>query len=211
MPNEANEVRRNLFETLKFRDEAADRLTLDKAMVSNAVAALLEAGSIPCTNPDNAGALAVDGARILVAIGSRVRPTAIARVRERFCAMTVQIDTPNRNTTAVNRPQRSASFETDWPRCFVPSEGGERRCDLHYRAAIAACVEAAPYLSMVQMLSPDIAQVGGRDEDITRRRQRDGSARGRGDNHSGTPTVQAEASCRLPRHFEPHRNGPTAR
>lgn len=119
MPSAANKARRKLFKTPEFRDEAAERLNLDKAMVFNAIAALLAAGSIPCARADNAEALAVDGARLLIAIGSQVRPDAIARVTARFAEMTLQIDADRPNgATAGMPPQELASFETDLAAMF---------------------------------------------------------------------------------------------
>jgi hypothetical protein len=67
MAEKVREARRKLFESAAFRDEVAERLNFGNSMVSNAVAALLQPGSIPCTNLHIAGALAVDGARILIA------------------------------------------------------------------------------------------------------------------------------------------------
>jgi hypothetical protein len=121
--DETNAARRKLFETKKFRNEVAERLGLAKAMVSNAIAALLQAGSIPCTNPDIAGALAVDGARILMAIGSQVRPDAIARVTKRFAAMTSQIDVdePKAVAAAGIPPRESVSFEAELAAMFQNS------------------------------------------------------------------------------------------
>jgi hypothetical protein len=117
MPNdkEATEARRKLFQAREFRDEAVERLNLKGAMVTNAIAALLEAGSIPCARSDNAEALGLDGASLLIAIGSQVRPDAIARVTKRFAAMTLQIDTerPKGAAGAGTPPREPVTFEAE--------------------------------------------------------------------------------------------------
>lgn len=83
-PKKSSAARRKPFETQGFRREAAEPLNLDRG-ISNA---LVVAGVVTCTRQDNAEALAVDGAWLLMAIGSGVRPDAIARVTPRFfCPM----------------------------------------------------------------------------------------------------------------------------
>jgi hypothetical protein len=85
-------ARKKLYTVQGFRREAAGRLNLDPKMVRDAIDALVVAGVVPCTRADNAEALAMDGAWMLLGIGSRVRPDAIARVTPRFAAMALQID-----------------------------------------------------------------------------------------------------------------------
>jgi hypothetical protein len=123
MSEKAREARRKLFESAAFRDEAAERLSLKGAMVTNAVGALLAAGSTPSVRSDNAEALGVDGANLLLAIGSQVRPDAIARVTKRFAAMTLQIDAekPKGAAGAGNRPQEPVTFEDDLTAMFQHS------------------------------------------------------------------------------------------
>jgi hypothetical protein len=124
MSEKAREPRRKLFESAAFRDEAAERLSLKGAMVTNAVGALLAAGSIPSVRSDNAEALGVDGANLLIAIGSQVRPDAIARVTKRFAAMTLQIDAekPKGAAGAGNQPQEGpVTFEDDLTAMFQNS------------------------------------------------------------------------------------------
>jgi len=107
-------ARRKLFATRSFRREAAQRLNLDFAMVEGAVNALLAAGIVPCANSDNTEGLAIDGAWLLMAIGSRVRPDAIARVTPRFAEMTLQIDgdTPRAGSRA-GVPPHGVTFEAE--------------------------------------------------------------------------------------------------
>ena len=92
MSDNSVKARRTLFETQGFRREVAERLNLAPRMVKPAINALVAAGVVPCTHQDNAEALAMDGAWLLMAIGSRVRPDAIPGVTPRFASMTLQID-----------------------------------------------------------------------------------------------------------------------
>jgi len=113
----SNQARRKLFETQGFRREVAERLNLDPKMVKAAVNALVVAGAVPCTRPDNAEALAMDGVWLLLGIGSRVRPDAIARVTPRFASMTLQIDgdRPHGTSAATTFEDELASiFKTTW-------------------------------------------------------------------------------------------------
>ena len=88
----SSQARRKLFENQGFSREVAERLNLDRKMVKVPINALVVAGAVPCSRPDNAEALAMDGAWLLLSIGSRVRADAIARVTPRFASMTLQID-----------------------------------------------------------------------------------------------------------------------
>ena len=112
-------ARRKLFETQGFRREAAERLNLDRRMVKQAINALVEAGVVPCWRSDNAEALAVDGAWLLMGIGSRVRPDAIARVTPRFAEMTLQIDGDNpRGAPTTGVPSQKLTFEAELAAIF---------------------------------------------------------------------------------------------
>jgi hypothetical protein len=112
-------ARRKLFETQGFRREAAERLNLDRGMVKKAINALVVAGVVPCTRPHNAEALAVDGAWLLMGIGSRVRPDAIARVTPRFAEMTLQIDGDNpRGAPTTGIPSPGSTFEAELAAIF---------------------------------------------------------------------------------------------
>jgi hypothetical protein len=112
-------ARRKLFETQGFRREAAERFNLDRGMVKQAINALVVAGVAPCTRPDNAEALAVDGAWLLMGIGSRVRPDAIARVTPRFAEMTLQIDGDNpRGAPTTGAPSQKLTFEAELAAIF---------------------------------------------------------------------------------------------
>ncbi|MFB6418573.1 hypothetical protein [Bradyrhizobium tunisiense] len=113
----SNEARLKLLETLGFRRKAADRLNLDRKMVKRAVNALMEARIVPCSRSDNAEALAMDGAWLLMGIGSRVRPDAIARVTPRFASMTLQIDGESPRSPA-NAGAPSATFEDEMAALF---------------------------------------------------------------------------------------------
>jgi hypothetical protein len=130
MPNdkEATDARRKLFEAREFGEEAAERLSLKSAMVTNAIGALLAAGSIPSICSDSAEALGIDGANLLIAIGSQVRPNAIARVTKRFAAMTLQIDAerPKGAAGAGNQPSEPLTFEDDLTAMFQNSWKGAR-------------------------------------------------------------------------------------
>lgn len=104
----SSHARRKLFETQGFRRRAAERLNLGHTMVKQAIDALVVAGAVPCLRSDNAEALAMDGAWLLMGIGSRVRPDAIARVTPRFASMRLQIEGENtRGTPAAG----AATFE----------------------------------------------------------------------------------------------------
>ncbi|WP_375157918.1 hypothetical protein [Bradyrhizobium sp. RDT46] len=105
----SHQVRRKLFESNGFRREASERLNLDRKMVQQAIEALVAAGVVPCLRPDNVEALAMDGAWLLMGIGSRVRPDAIARVTPRFASMTLQIDGANPRSV----PKAGVSFEEE--------------------------------------------------------------------------------------------------
>jgi hypothetical protein len=95
----------------------AERLELDITKVAPPIEALLQAGVIPCEHPDNAEALGVDGAKILLAIGSQqARPASIVRVSERLAAMTLQIEISGQASVGAARTlprSKSSSFETD--------------------------------------------------------------------------------------------------
>jgi hypothetical protein len=115
----SSQARRKLFETQGFRREAAERLNLDRGMVKQAINALVVAGVAPCTRPDNAEALAIDGAWLLMGIGSRVRPDAIARVTPRFASMTLQIDGESpRAAPSAGAPSHGSTFEDELAAIF---------------------------------------------------------------------------------------------
>jgi hypothetical protein len=121
MSEEAREVRRALFESPMFRDEVADRLDLDIAKVVPPIDALLEAKAIPCSRADNAQALATDGTKMLLAIGSQqVRPASVVRVAERLGAMTMQAEVGNKTSTGAADifPRSAVSFEADLAEMF---------------------------------------------------------------------------------------------
>jgi hypothetical protein len=110
---------RRVVETQGFRREAAERLNLDRGMVKQAINALVVAGVVPCTRQDDAEALSVDGAWLLMAIGSRVRPDAIARVTPRFAEMTLQINSDNpRGAPAAGVPSHGSTFEGELAAIF---------------------------------------------------------------------------------------------
>lgn len=68
------------------------------------------------TLADNPQALATDGAWMLLGIGSRVRPDAIARVTPRFASMTLQID--GESPRSANSGSPSATFENELAALF---------------------------------------------------------------------------------------------
>lgn len=111
----AGEARLALFGLTAFRDEVAERLNLDIGKVAPPIEALLQAKVIPCLRADNAEALALDGAKMLLAIGSQqARPASVVRVSERLGAMTLQaeIGDPQSAGPADIFPQsKSSSFE----------------------------------------------------------------------------------------------------
>lgn len=109
-------ARKKLYAVQGFRREAAGRLNLDPKMVKEAIDALVVAGVVPCTLADNAEALAMDGAWMLLGIGSRVRPGAIARVTPRFASMTLQIDGDRRRSANDGSP--GATFENELATLF---------------------------------------------------------------------------------------------
>jgi hypothetical protein len=112
----SNAARKKLYATQGFRREAAARLNLDPKMVKGAIDALVVAGVVPCTLADNAAALAMDGVWMLLAIGSRVRPDAIAGVTPRFASMTLQIDGDSRQSAKNGLP--GATFENELATLF---------------------------------------------------------------------------------------------
>jgi len=120
MSNESCEARRKLFETTEFRDEVAERLNLDIAKIAPPIEALLQAGVIPCKRQDNAEALGVDGAKILLAIGGQqAGPGSVVRVSERLGKMTLQaeISDPKNAESGRTFPRwKSSSFEVDLAR-----------------------------------------------------------------------------------------------
>jgi hypothetical protein len=111
------EARRALFELGAFRDEVAERLNLEIAKVAPPIEALLQARVIPCPQADNAKGLALDGAKMLLAIGSQqARPASVVRVSERLGAMTLLAEIGNRKSAGLADifPQsKSSSFEAD--------------------------------------------------------------------------------------------------
>jgi hypothetical protein len=120
-------ARRKLFATRSFRREAAQRLNLDFGMVEGAINALLAAGIVPCTNSDNTEGLAIDGAWLLMAIGSRVRPDAIARVTPRFAEMTLQVDSDSPSVASLAAvPPHGGTFEAELVAMFRNSWNAAR-------------------------------------------------------------------------------------
>jgi hypothetical protein len=99
---ESQRARTKLFKSKGFRSEVAERLCHPAKRVASCFDVLLEAGRIPYPHPDNAAALAADGASILNAIGSQqLRPESIVRVTDRLCRMEFQL--------LVGRPEGDAS------------------------------------------------------------------------------------------------------
>lgn len=126
MSDNSNKARRKLFETQGFRREVAERLNLDPKMVKPAINALVAAGVVPCTHPDNAEALAMDGAWLLMAIGSRVRPDAIPHVTPRFASMTLQIDSDGpRSAPKSSVSSHIVTFEAELAAIFRNAWNGE--------------------------------------------------------------------------------------
>lgn len=115
--DDAREARRALFELAAFRDEIADRLNLDIAKVAPPIEALLQAKVIPSPRADNAEALALDGAKILLAIGGQqARPDSVVRVSERLGAMALQAEIGDRKSAGpadIFPRSKSSSFEAD--------------------------------------------------------------------------------------------------
>ena len=93
MSYHTHEARRRRYRSKKFWSETADRLNLGTDWVSLPISALLDAGAIPCTQHQDAAALAADGMKILLSVASQVRkPSAIASVVERIESMTLQFE-----------------------------------------------------------------------------------------------------------------------
>ncbi len=116
MSDRASAARKKLYEVRGFRREAAERLNLDPRMVNDAIEALAAAGVVPCTLTDNAQALAMDGVWMLLGIGSRVRPDAIALQSARFASMTLQID--GDHPRSPKGGSRNATFENELTALF---------------------------------------------------------------------------------------------
>lgn len=112
----SNAAKKELYAVQGFRRQAAERLNLDPKMVKDAIEALGAAGVVSCTRANNSEALAMDGVWMLLGIGSRVRPDAIARVTPRFAAMTLQID-GDRPRSAKN-DRSAAAFENELAAVF---------------------------------------------------------------------------------------------
>ncbi|MET4482081.1 hypothetical protein [Bradyrhizobium sp. F1.13.3] len=112
----ASAARKKLYAVQRFRREAAGRLNLDPKMVRDAIDALVVAGVLPCTLADQADALAMDGVWMLLGIGCRVRPDAIARVTPRFASMTLQIDCDHPRSAKNGSP--GATFENELATLF---------------------------------------------------------------------------------------------
>lgn len=89
----AQDVRRRLFRSHRFRRELAWRLELNGGLITHSLDALLGADVIPCDLSENAEALAVDGAAVLMAIGSQqMHPASTLRVSARLTAMTLRCE-----------------------------------------------------------------------------------------------------------------------
>jgi hypothetical protein len=112
----SNAARKKLYAVQGFRREAAARLNLDPKMVKGAIDALVGAGVVPCTLADDAQALAMDGVWMLLSIGSRVRPDAIAGQTARFASMTLQIDGDRPRSAKSGSPD--ATFENELATLF---------------------------------------------------------------------------------------------
>jgi hypothetical protein len=86
-------VRRQLYESRRFREEVAERLCLDCNLVTHSVNALVETDLIPNVLSFNAKSLAADGATILMAIGSQQsNAESVARAAARFGSMALQAE-----------------------------------------------------------------------------------------------------------------------
>jgi len=116
MSKKARLARQELFEFAGFREEVAERLELDLAMVTPTINALLRAGAIPCPRGDNSEALSIDGAKILLAISSRQEtPASVLRQSERLGAMMLQAEVGDRKSVGQSDifPKSQSSFEAD--------------------------------------------------------------------------------------------------
>jgi hypothetical protein len=120
---ESQRARTKLFKSQGFRKEVAERLCHPAKRVAACFDALLEAKRIPYPHPENAAALAADGASILSAIGSQqLRSESIVRVADRLCRMEfqLQVGKPEADASDINSmPQTpSTSFSTDLATVF---------------------------------------------------------------------------------------------
>ncbi len=118
MPREALDVRRRLFQSELFWEQASDRLSLEGDLIRRPLVALLESGLLPCDLAHNARALAADAAMILLAVGSRQSaPNSIVRVTKRLGTMNQQCEIggrdPARGIADIFPRDTSLTFGTD--------------------------------------------------------------------------------------------------
>jgi len=119
MSTVAQQARIDAFSERVFSAGAARNLELSDKIVANAVRALIQGDVMPCDLADNSEALAVDGAAILMAIGSRqVNPVSIRRVARRFSTMPFEFEIGDPADRAEDRvdlfpPDASLSFGGD--------------------------------------------------------------------------------------------------
>ncbi|MGY4617634.1 hypothetical protein ACVWZ4_002861 [Bradyrhizobium sp. USDA 4472] len=119
MSENAQQARRNAFATDAFSKGAARNLELGDELIVNAVDALVDANVMPCDLADNSDALAVDGAAILMAIGSRQTEAAsILRVTRRLSTMPFEFEIGDPAEPVADRfdlfPEQAAySFGSD--------------------------------------------------------------------------------------------------
>lgn len=92
MFDELMHARRNLFRTPRVVQHVGRATGQDPRIIESACNALLEAGLLPCASGGKADALAIDGAVVLMALGSRqTEPDTIVRVVSRLREMTHQV------------------------------------------------------------------------------------------------------------------------
>ena len=111
-------AREMIFRSLWFPEEVAHRLELDEELVTHSIGAVLEAGNVPCSIGNNSDSLAVDGATMLLAIGSRQSSSeSTVRVARRLATMALQCEIGGQSELAGRAdlfPQRdSIGFGSD--------------------------------------------------------------------------------------------------
>jgi hypothetical protein len=106
--NQLKHARRDLFRNPRVIEHIGKATALDPRIVDTACKTLLEADLLPCASDEKADALAIDGALVLMALGSRqTRPDAIVRVVSRLRDMEHQLVIgPARSSEATNEPKR---------------------------------------------------------------------------------------------------------
>jgi len=105
--NELKHARRDLFRNPRVIEHIGQATAFDPRIVDTACKTLLEADLLPCASDEKADALAIDGAVVLMALGSRqTRPDAIVRVVSKLRDMEHQLVIgPGRSSEATNEPQ----------------------------------------------------------------------------------------------------------